>query len=102
MAIDVHAHLYPPTYLAALETLLDDPGPAGHAARSVRRVTSRADPHFTGALEERLALMDAAGIETQVLSYGSPNVWHADPVVRADLVRVVNDAYAEIVRTYPG
>src|SRR3712207_3581559 len=102
MAIDVHAHYYPPAYLEALSKLVDEQGPAGNAVRHTLRPGMRRDPHFSGALDERLALMDAAGIQTQVLSFASPNVWHQDPGVRTDLVRVFNDACAEVARAYPG
>jgi aminocarboxymuconate-semialdehyde decarboxylase len=55
-----------------------------------------------GALDERLALMDAAGIEWQVLSPAAPNLWHPEPAGRAALVRAFNDGCAEVCRAYPG
>ena len=101
-AIDVHAHLYPAPYLEALRRLGDEPGSAGEAARGVFARAGRADPALRGALDERLALMDAAEIDLQVLSIAAPNVWHPDPTARAALVRAFNDGCAEVVRAHLG
>ena len=100
--VDVHAHYYPPAYLEAVRKLVDLPGPVGEAARFtafhpfIHRI-----PYFTGAFDERIALMDQAGIETQVLSFSSPNIWVPDVQMRTNLVRIFNDACAEIIARYP-
>jgi len=103
MAIDIHAHFYPPEFMQFVSKLADDIGPAADTARHLvnhPRITR--DPAFQGELDERIKMMDAAGIETQVLSYASPNIWHPNPVVRSELVRIFNDASTENVQRYPG
>lgn len=103
MAIDIHAHFYPPEFMRFVSRLAGDTGSVADTARFLSnhpRITR--DPAFQGELEERLKLMDAAGIETQVLSYASPNIWHPDPAVRWELVRVFNDASTEVVQRYHG
>jgi len=58
-------------------------------------------PTFLGALDERLRLMDAAGIELQALSFASLNIWHPDPAWRARLVAAFNDGCATVVEAHP-
>ena len=102
MAIDVHAHLFPAGYLEVVRRLGDEAGPVGEAARGALARSGRQDPALRGALDERLALMDAAGIEWQVISPAAPNIWHPDAGVRTELVRAFNDGCAEVVRAHPG
>lgn len=102
MAIDVHAHYYPPVFMDAVRKLVDEPGEVGEVARRSVDSPMRRDPIFTGALDERLALMDAAGIHTHVISFNTPNVYHPDVAVRSDLARVFNDEIAALGQTYPG
>src|SRR5215217_961654 len=101
MTIDVHAHLYPEGYLAAVRKLEHEGGALGEVVQRTLHAAIRVDPVFSGALDERLGLMDAAGIATQVLSFSTPNIWHPDAAVRTDLVRAFNDACAEVVAAHP-
>jgi predicted TIM-barrel fold metal-dependent hydrolase len=50
----------------------------------------------------RLAAMDAAGIDMQVLSIHSPGVEQLDPAVATDLARGINDWLAKAVSCHPG
>ncbi len=102
-AIDVHAHYFPPAYLQAVGQYVNSEGPVGEVARhTVNHPILQQDKLFSGALEERLALMDAAGIETHILSFSSPNLWHPDAAARAELVRIFNDGCADVAARYPG
>lgn len=51
---------------------------------------------------DRLARMDAAGIDMQVLSLGSPGVQNFDTATAISLARLANDRLAETVRAHPG
>ena len=51
--------------------------------------------------EGRLAKMDKAGIDVQVLSLTSPGVEHFDPVTGMELARKSNDTLAETIAMYP-
>ena len=101
-AVDVHAHYFPPDYLRAARARMDDPGvpPDATGFMTTYEPLDR-DPAFTGAVEERIGLMDAAGISIQVLSYSAGNVWHPDAAVRSDLVSRFNDGCAEVVQMRP-
>ena len=101
--VDVHAHYYPPEYVARLRPIAGLAGEAGDVARrffansQVQQV-----PAFTGALADRVALLDRAGVGTQVLSFASMNVYHPDESERTALVRAFNEGCAQAVLGYPG
>lgn len=51
--------------------------------------------------EDRIAYMDKAGVDIQVMSLTSPGVEHLDPQVGAGIARHANDFLAEKIRKYP-
>ncbi len=73
MASDVHAHLYPKAYLVEVRKLEGAGGPAERAVRETLYSPIRQDAALHDAIDQRLALMDAAGIQTHVLSFSAPN-----------------------------
>jgi aminocarboxymuconate-semialdehyde decarboxylase len=101
MLIDVHNHFYPPEYLDALRS-----------GDSVVRVTTDADGnpcvHYPGDynvavpghrdIDFRHGVMEQEGVDTQILTLTTPGT-HVEPPERAArLARLVNDAFARIVR----
>jgi predicted TIM-barrel fold metal-dependent hydrolase len=50
---------------------------------------------------ERIAEMDAAGIDFQVISHGAPAVQKLDPETAVRMARTANDRLAEAVRVHP-
>jgi predicted TIM-barrel fold metal-dependent hydrolase len=80
--IDVHHHLFPPSYSAAIVTLGQPPSPKWTPATS---------------LEE----MDKSGISLSLLSLSPPNVIFPDNALARRLSREVNDYGAKMVRDYP-
>jgi uncharacterized protein len=52
--------------------------------------------------ERRLAAMDAAGIDLQVISHTTPGVQHLDAASAIPLAREANDVLAAAVREHPG
>jgi aminocarboxymuconate-semialdehyde decarboxylase len=104
MVIDFHTHFYPETYL---EDLAREPG----AARVSRDETGRWVVHYAGdynivadghiSVEARLRDMDAAGMDLAVLSFTTPGVHVEAPARGIRLARLVNDAYAALVRAHP-
>src|SRR2546430_16848316 len=49
----------------------------------------------------RIADMDRVGIDVEVLSLSTPNVYFAPPERQAEVARLVNDAYAELAARHP-
>ncbi len=99
--IDVHNHYYPPAYLDALRTgpsavrltedaegnpLLHYPGDYNVAVRGHRDIAYRQD------------ILDHEGVATQVLTLTTPGVHVETPARAAQLARLVNDAFAAVVR----
>ena len=101
-AHDVHAHYYPPEYIAVVREVAAEDNAAGDVARAFlqHRIITKV-PTFLGALDERLRLMDAAGIELQALSFASLNIWHPDAATRSRLVQSFNDGCAAVVARHP-
>jgi len=103
--VDIHNHFYPGTYLRELEE-------RGQDVRIGTDVSGRRYIEEDGArlvtltppmidLEQRFAMMDATGIDTQIMSMTSPNVYafRADDAVT--VARMVNDEYASLKDHHP-
>jgi aminocarboxymuconate-semialdehyde decarboxylase len=103
--IDFHNHFYPPAYLDALRggdstvrvtedaqgnPLLHYPGDYNVAVRGHRDIAFRADD------------VARAGIDTQVLTLTTPGTHVERPDRAVALARLVNDAFAVIVRASAG
>lgn len=101
--IDVHAHYYPPPYVERLGKLTAEVGAAGDMARRFFANTQVQEiPAFTGALDDRVRLLDRVGIETQMLSFASMNVYHPEATERAGLAAAFNDGCSEAAVAFPG
>lgn len=80
--IDVHHHLFPPAYRAAIGNL------------------AAAQPAWSPA--QSIEEMDKGGIATSVLSVSSPGVWLGDVEQGRRLARIVNDYGAMAAKDHPG
>src|SRR5947208_13004225 len=106
MRLDLHAHYYPPEYFERIERSGGDfsfaTSPTG------QRIIRYRGARFFGVtapmtdVAKRLEDMDRVGIDTEVLSLSTPNVYFVEGKAQADVARMVNDAYAELARTHPG
>jgi aminocarboxymuconate-semialdehyde decarboxylase len=105
MVVDVHAHLYPRAFMEALAAA----GPAHGVS-----LTADAPPFlcFEGIrfwrytdgfhdVDARLRQLDAAGVDTQVLSLGPPMVYWAPPELGLRLARIHNDEIAKVAHAHP-
>jgi len=102
--IDAHAHAQPPEYLDALlasgryESVHDAEGRIVVRERGSRFLTITPQMHRP---EQRVAEMDEAGIDMQILSVTTPQVYFLQGQAAVDLARRCNDYLADIVRSYP-
>ena len=102
--IDFHNHVYPPQYIEALRV-----GPSAY------RVTFDGDNnpilHSPGdynvavpghrLMDVRQEVLDADGVDMQVISLTAPGTLLETPARGIELARLVNDAFADIQRDYP-
>src|SRR5438552_8776550 len=49
----------------------------------------------------RLEDMDRVGIDVEVISLSTPNVFFTDAQHQPEIARLTNDAYAELIATHP-
>lgn len=103
--IDVHNHYYPPEYIEALRA-----GPS--AVRLTADIDGNPCLHYPGDynvavrghrdIAYRDNVLDDEGVDTQVLSLTTPGTHVEEPARAVELARLVNDAFADVVRRYPG
>lgn len=103
--IDVHTHMYTRRWLDALKASGDVdtkvvPGnPESIEYRGVNYAVLAANMFDW---EERIARMDAAGVDIAVISLTAPNVYWGTVQQSAAAARIVNDDYAEAQARWPG
>jgi len=81
--IDIHHHLFPPDYSAAIVAQGQPPSPKWTPAQSIEE-------------------MDRSGIAVAVLSLSPPNVIFPDAALARRLARGVNEYGARMAKDYPG
>ena len=105
--VDFHNHYYPPEYVAALKS---------PASRSVVKVTYDAEDnpcvHYPGDynilvpghrdIDYRQRVLDEHAVHTQVLSFTTPGVHVEAPEFAVEWARMINDAFARVVRERAG
>jgi predicted TIM-barrel fold metal-dependent hydrolase len=91
--ITVEEHFISPGFLANPGREFTERVRHGHGARIFAQLQE------VGA--KRIAEMDAAGIDMQVLSLNSPGVEQLDPAEAVSVAREANDFLAEVVKTNP-
>jgi aminocarboxymuconate-semialdehyde decarboxylase len=107
-AIDIHAHLMPRCLWDTVASGRDwygtryEPGDGlGHTVTAGKR-TRITTPKLRFTPEERIADMDAQGVDVQVVSIHMPLVsYHLDPGAGRQLARDVNDEIAAMTRQWP-
>jgi len=87
MVIDVHAHCAVPEALALMGLKLGGP-------------TLRPDLHVAGSAAERIAVMDAQGIDMQALSI-NPNWYKLERDLAEKVIQVQNEKLAEVCGAHP-
>ena len=106
MIVDVHSHVFPERFLAALDRIGARYGAKVETRGGERivwsspRQRSTIGPVFWD-VAERLAALDRWGIAVQALSLSPPMLYWAPPDVGRELAAVFNDEVAAIARAHP-
>ncbi len=103
MILDFHNHYYPPAYLEALRTGRTNVGVStdrdGNPVLAYPGDYNVVVPGHRD-IDYRTRVMEEAGV-CQVLSFTTPGTHVEEPAQAAQLARLVNDSYAEVVRAHP-
>ena len=103
--LDLHTHYYPPIYFEKIRDLPSefsfDKSPSGQTIIKYRGARFfGVTPPMTD-VARRLADMDRVGIDMEVISLSTPNLFFADAQHQPEIARIVNDAYAELIAQHP-
>ena len=105
MKIDIHTHYYPETFF---QMIRDTPSEFSFAKDPTGRtiITHRGARFFGITLpmsnvSQRLEDMDRVGIDCEVISLSTPNIFFADETQQPEVARVLNDAYADLISRHP-
>src|SRR5690348_15293461 len=105
MKFDLHTHFYTERFF---QTIRDLPSEFSFAESSTGQtiITYRGARFFgvTPAMtdvSQRIEDMDRIGIDVEVVSLSTPNVFFAPAEHQADVARMVNDSYAELIASHP-
>src|SRR5213078_2856262 len=103
--LDLHTHYYPPIYFEKIRDLPSefsfDKSPSGQTIIKYRGARFfGVTPPMTD-VGKRLEDMDRVGIDVEVVSLSTPNVFFADAQHQPEIARIVNDAYAELIAQHP-
>jgi len=105
MKFDLHTHYYPPSFF---DLIRRTPGDFSFGTDPTGRTIIRhRGARFFGVTApmtdpvQRLADMDRVGIDVEVLSVSTPNVFFAEGAGQVEVARAVNDAYAELIAQHP-
>lgn len=102
---DLHTHYYPPIYFDKIRELPSefsfDKSPSGQTIITYRGARFFGITPPMTDVAKRLEDMDRVGIDVEVVSLSTPNVFFADAQHQPEIARMVNDAYAELSATHP-
>ncbi|HMM41514.1 MAG TPA: amidohydrolase family protein [Thermomicrobiales bacterium] len=104
MRVDVHTHAQPPEFL---KSLIESGRYEVERGQGEQLIVKEQGARFLTVVpamhqpSDRIAAMDAAGIDVQVLSVSVPQVYFLEGLAAVELARLCNDALAAIVQQYP-
>ncbi len=102
---DLHTHYYPTIYFDTIRDLPSefsfDKSPSGQTIIKYRGARFfGVTPPMTD-VAQRLEDMDRVGIDVEVVSLSTPNVFFTDANHQPEIARMVNDSYAELIAKHP-
>jgi aminocarboxymuconate-semialdehyde decarboxylase len=102
---DLHTHFYTREYFQQIRELPSefsfDQSPSGQTIITFRGARFFGVTPAMTDVAKRIEDMDRVGIDVEVVSLSTPNVFFADSQSQPSVARMVNDAYAELISNYP-
>jgi aminocarboxymuconate-semialdehyde decarboxylase len=105
MKFDLHTHFYTEQFF---QTIRDLPSEFSFGASpSGQTIITYRGARFFGVtpamtdVAKRIEDMDRAGIDVEVVSLSTPNVFFTDAAHQPQVARMMNDSYAELIATHP-
>ena len=105
LKLDLHTHFYTEEFFQRVRDL---PSEFSFAKSSTgQTIITYHGARFFGVtpamtnVSQRLEDMDRVGIDVEVISLSTPNVFFTDGQHQPDVARMINDSYAELIAQYP-
>src|SRR6476646_8569101 len=105
MKLDLHTHFYTEKYF---QTIRDLPSEFSFAESSTgQTIITYQGARFFGVtpamtdVAKRIEDMDRVGIDVEVVSLSTPNVFFTTAEHQPAVARMINDSYAELIATHP-
>jgi aminocarboxymuconate-semialdehyde decarboxylase len=105
MKLDLHTHFYTESYF---QTIRDLPSEFSFGTSSTgQTIITHKGARFFGVtpamtdVNKRIEEMDRVGIDVEVVSLSTPNVFFTDAKHQPDVAAMINDSYAELIAQHP-
>src|SRR6185437_10598427 len=105
MKFDLHTHFYTAAFF---QTIRDLPSEFSFGTSSSgQTIITHHGARFFGVtpamtdVAKRIEDMDRVGIDVEVVSLSTPNVFFTDSAHQPEVAKMMNDSYAELIATHP-
>jgi len=105
LKFDLHTHFYTHDYFDRIRDLPSefsfDKSPTGQTIITFRGARFFGVTPAMTDVAKRIEDMDRVGIDVEVVSLSTPNVFFTDAKHQPDVARMINDAYASLISSHP-
>ena len=105
LKFDLHTHFYTHDYFDRIRDLPSefsfDKSPTGQTIITFRGARFFGVTPAMTDVAKRIEDMDRVGIDVEVVSLSTPNVFFTDAKHQPDVARMINDAYASLISLHP-
>ena len=105
MKFDLHTHFYTEEFFQTIRDLPSEfsfgTSPSGQTIITYRGARFFGVTPAMTDVSKRLEDMDRVGIEVEVVSLSTPNVFFTDAKHQPSVARMINDSYAELIAKHP-
>ena len=103
--LDLHTHFYTKEYFQAVRDLPSEfsfgTSPSGQTIITYRGARFFGVTPAMTDVAKRIEDMDRAGIDVEVVSLSTPNVFFTDAEHQPPVARMINDSYADLIARHP-